>query len=218
MSSQIGPDERTELGGGRGSGSHLFSFDAMMGTVIAFFIAALYLHPAAACASYVIKLKNGKEFVTSRYWEEGKRIMFYTSGGTLGFEKDFISKIEESDRPVETEMFVPAAPETVTEGTAVPQGAEGVEKQGEGAGAEKGEENGKIDVERYREKQTRLQGKLDDAYQKYLEATRIQDPVAKEKARKEMTGYSRQLYQLADELKKKNEGVLPPDWWKKKGP
>lgn len=187
----------------------------MMRAIIAVFIVALYLHPAPAWASYLIKLKNGKEFVTSRYWEEGERIMFYTSGGTLGIEKDAISKIEESDRPVETETFIPEAPETAKKETAV-QAPEAMEKEGEGAGTEKREENGKVDVERYRKKQMRLQGKFDEAYQRYLEATRNKDPDAKEKARKEMTESSRQLYELTDELKKKNEGVLPPDWWKKK--
>ena len=57
----------------------------------------------AGNAAYIIKLKNGKEFVTSRYWQEGKQIMFDTYGGTFGIDRTSISKIEVSDKPVRIE-------------------------------------------------------------------------------------------------------------------
>jgi hypothetical protein len=68
-----------------------------------------------ASAAFVIKLRNGNEFVTDRYWHEGKQIMFDTYGGVFGIDKAFVIKIEESDKPIKliTDLVNPpeAAPE-----------------------------------------------------------------------------------------------------------
>ena len=54
----------------------------------------------AAMGAYVIRLKNGNEFVTSRYWLEGRQILFDTYGGVFGVDKAFVTKIEASDKPL----------------------------------------------------------------------------------------------------------------------
>ncbi|HZD41328.1 MAG TPA: hypothetical protein VE131_11435 [Terriglobales bacterium] len=64
-----------------------------------------------ASAAFVIKLRNGNEFVTSRYWQEGKQIMFDTYGGVFGIDKGFVLKIETSDKPVQWMADVPKTPE-----------------------------------------------------------------------------------------------------------
>lgn len=71
-----------------------------MAQTLAIFLLVLLFqsYPAASYAAYLVRLKNGKEFVASRYWEEGKRVMFDTGGGIFGLEKDSISKIEKTDR------------------------------------------------------------------------------------------------------------------------
>ncbi len=51
-------------------------------------------------ASYVIKLRNGNEITTNRYWPEGGQILFETAGGIFGIEKDSIGNIRKSTRPV----------------------------------------------------------------------------------------------------------------------
>ncbi|HET9295789.1 MAG TPA: hypothetical protein VFP18_02770 [Candidatus Binatia bacterium] len=51
-------------------------------------------------AAYVIKLKNGNEYVTARYWQEGAQVLFDTYGGTFGIEREFITKIAELDQRV----------------------------------------------------------------------------------------------------------------------
>ena len=51
-------------------------------------------------ASYVIKLKNGREIVTGRYWPEGQQVMFDTYGGVFGVDRALVSKIEHSNRPL----------------------------------------------------------------------------------------------------------------------
>ena len=54
-----------------------------------------------ADAAFVIQLKNGNEFVTGRYWTEGKQVMFDVYGGVLGLDKNLVSKIDRSDKPVQ---------------------------------------------------------------------------------------------------------------------
>jgi len=49
-------------------------------------------------AAYVIKLKNGNEYVTTRYWHAGGQVLFDTYGGVFGIEKAFIAKIEITDK------------------------------------------------------------------------------------------------------------------------
>jgi hypothetical protein len=75
------------------------------------------IFPDAGNAAYVIRLKNGNEFVTTRYWQEGKQVMFDTYGGTFGVDKAFVIKIEESNKPVKqlaapesTHVQIPTAP------------------------------------------------------------------------------------------------------------
>jgi len=62
----------------------------------------LFLVPVGetVMGAYVIRLKNGNEFVTSRYWLEGRQILFDTSGGVFGIDKAFVTKIEASDKPL----------------------------------------------------------------------------------------------------------------------
>jgi hypothetical protein len=47
--------------------------------------------------AYIIRLKNGNEYVTRRYWQEGGQVLFDTYGGVFGIEKSFIEKIEKTD-------------------------------------------------------------------------------------------------------------------------
>jgi FtsZ-interacting cell division protein YlmF len=76
-------------------------------------------HPAAsivfvfclACsgvgeAAYVIKLGNGNEFITGRYWHEGTQVMFDVYGGVFGIDRAFVTKIEESDKALKLEAAV----------------------------------------------------------------------------------------------------------------
>jgi len=54
---------------------------------------------SAADAAYVITLKNGNEYVTARYWQEGGQVLFDTYGGIFGIEKAFVARIDQSDQP-----------------------------------------------------------------------------------------------------------------------
>ena len=50
----------------------------------------------AADANYLIKLKNGKEYVTARYWQQGRQLLFDVYGGVFGVERTFVAGIEKS--------------------------------------------------------------------------------------------------------------------------
>ena len=53
-----------------------------------------------ANAAYVIKLKNGNEYVTNRYWQEGAQVLFDAEGGVFGIDKAFVNKIEKTDKVI----------------------------------------------------------------------------------------------------------------------
>ena len=55
----------------------------------------LLIIPSTCIASYIIKLKSGKEILVNRYWQEGDKIFFNAYGGTVGFPKDSIATIYE---------------------------------------------------------------------------------------------------------------------------
>lgn len=82
-------------------------------TCLVFFACAGVL--SNADAAFVIKLRNGNEFVTDRYWHEGKQIMFDAYGGVFGIDKAFVIKIEESDKPIKLITDLASPPEASPE-------------------------------------------------------------------------------------------------------
>ena len=53
------------------------------------------LSPITGFAAYVIHLKDGTQFVTDQYFEEGDQIKFKRYGGLIGIEKNRVREIEE---------------------------------------------------------------------------------------------------------------------------
>ncbi len=70
---------------------------------------------ARADAAYIIKLKNGNEYVTSRYWHEGSQVLFDAEGGVFGIEKGFVSRIEKTDRVIKLATAAPRDPSEATQ-------------------------------------------------------------------------------------------------------
>ena len=49
--------------------------------------AAIFLiYPCVVSASYIIHLKDGREFATDRYYKEGDQIKFKRYGGVIGIQ------------------------------------------------------------------------------------------------------------------------------------
>ena len=59
--------------------------------LIAIAAAGFFVYPFICFASYVIHLKDGREFVADQYWEEGDQIKFNRYGGVIGIEKELVS-------------------------------------------------------------------------------------------------------------------------------
>ncbi|MBW1868827.1 MAG: hypothetical protein JRI73_05910 [Deltaproteobacteria bacterium] len=45
------------------------------------------IYPCVCFASYIIHLKDGREFATELYYEEGEQIKFKRYGGVIGIQK-----------------------------------------------------------------------------------------------------------------------------------
>lgn len=69
--------------------------------MIALCVMAWAIEAELADAAFVIKLKNGNEFVTGRHWQEGTQVMFDVYGGVVGVDRNFVSKIAQSDKPLQ---------------------------------------------------------------------------------------------------------------------
>jgi cell fate (sporulation/competence/biofilm development) regulator YlbF (YheA/YmcA/DUF963 family) len=74
-------------------------------------------------AGYIIQLKNGNEYVTTRYWQEGTQVYFDTYGGVFGIDKMFVGKIEKTDKVIklltDVDLVAPEKPQaTVKESKA----------------------------------------------------------------------------------------------------
>jgi hypothetical protein len=72
----------------------------MRSSVVAVCVMAWAIEAELVDAAFVIRLKNGNEFVTGRQWQEGTQVMFDVYGGVLGVDKNLVSKIDRSDKPV----------------------------------------------------------------------------------------------------------------------
>jgi len=154
-------------------------------------------------AAYVIHLKNGGQFWTTHHWEEKQEVRFYVAGGVMGIEKDRVRKIEKSivDGDDVADVRVPekrpAEAQTKPEKTLIPQ------SPGE-----------KIDLKAYQAKMAGLKTALSKTLTRIRKATAEKDLDAKREATEENRRISASIYQLTDELKERNNGLLPADWWK----
>lgn len=78
----------------------------MKKTISAIIVLLLFLIPALGNASYLIRLKNGRQLATPAYWFEGGLIFFSVVGGTAGMERNQIARVveHETGNDVKTEQ------------------------------------------------------------------------------------------------------------------
>jgi hypothetical protein len=88
----------------------------------------LFLVPIGdtAMGAYVIRLKNGNEFVTGHYWEEGRQVLFDTYGGIFGIDRSLVAKILQSDKPI---LLPPVRGHNLEEKTKLDAATEKTEKK-----------------------------------------------------------------------------------------
>lgn len=58
-------------------------------------MAGFFVWPCVVSATYIIHLKDGRDFVTEQYLEEGDLIKFERYGGLIGIREDLVKEIEE---------------------------------------------------------------------------------------------------------------------------
>ena len=177
-----------------------------MKKLFGFVIAIVFLLglSTAALAGFLIQLKNGRILPTSEFWEEKEMIKFYWESGVASIPKEVIRSIGVIEEvPV---MTPPNPKEPVPE----PKAVVGKEEKT----AEPNVETEKIDPGYYKKQRAFFTEKFEQAHERYLEASSQRDREAKKKAWEEFTQYAGKVSALEEELKKKNNGVLP-EWWNK---
>jgi len=182
--------------------------------------------PAIGNAAYLIRLKNGGEFKTFRYWSEGDQIKFYVPGGIVGISKDSVRKIEKIEllyeertaSPEKKPAPVPVKTESETDvNVKDAPDADAKEKEAPAAGAAKKIEtkSKEIDVEYYQRINEELWDKYRKAKERYDQSKLDRDELIGNEAKKEISEALDKLTELSGELKKKNKDILP-DWWQDK--
>jgi len=168
---------------------------------------AFFRCPSICFSSYLIELKNDSTFIINHYWKEGGQIKFYYYGGIVGIEKKFVKAIRESDIAYKEEI------------DSKQNGVGPKSKINEKSGIipiEKKEKHETVDLEYYKEKKSLLEAELNRTFDKLREATKNKDQKARKKAKDEVKKISAKMYDLTDELIKKNNGKMPEGWWEKK--
>jgi hypothetical protein len=169
-------------------------------------------------ASYLLQLKNGNEVRTPHYWEEGDEIKFYIYGGVAGIQKGFvtrvtISNLDYKEDPIPKGNIEKSSVSVKIDGQKARESDKGRSSETERTSSGSSKKGEVIDFDYYRERKATLKGKFEDALQRNREATAKKDQESKELTRKEYLEFSKKIIDLGDELKRKNNGVLP-DWWK----
>jgi hypothetical protein len=177
-----------------------------MKKIFGFVIAMVFLLglSSVAMAGFAIQLKNGRILPTPAFWEEKGFIKFYWENGVATIPKEVIRSIGFiKDVPV---VKAPGPKESITKPAAI------LPKEKETAKPEA--EKDKIDDGYYKKQKAQITEKFEQAHERYLEASSRRDREAKKKAWEEFNQYASQVSALEEELKKKNNGVLP-EWWNK---
>ncbi len=173
-----------------------------------------------AFADYVIKLKNGGSVGTANYWEEKGEIKFQYQGGIVSIPKrNIVSvlKVEEkfSERVYRQEEQSPApreAPEKMRKAPAPEVAKLNPVEPSEGIGIQQKDKK-EIEIESYKKQKAYYTEQLEQAYQRYLDATSRKDEEAKKQAWEEFNKLGGKVVSMEDELKEKNKGIVP-QWWK----
>ena len=172
--------------------------------------------PAKGLASYLIKLKNGSQYVTYDYWEEGNQIKFKISGGEIGFSKDSVLRITETDLPVETEIVTPETPSTeadLTPEAATPSDlSDSTETKPLPQADTKPEGPSAQEKEALLAEKNALLEKLQTAKQDFNKAKAQGSQEDIERKRKNLLDLHRQRDQLRQKAADSSSGAIPA-WW-----
>jgi tetratricopeptide (TPR) repeat protein len=78
--------------------------------------------PVTASAAEILHLKNGTRVVVDRYWEEGDQVFYERFGGTFGFPRRLLDRVErETGSSLSQEAASPPSPTPIQPGPLPPQ-------------------------------------------------------------------------------------------------
>lgn len=161
------------------------------------------MHPAIGDSAYRIHLRSGGRISTSQYWEEKQELKFYAGGGVVGIEKGMVKRIEKCTIDG-TKVYASQIPPEKTRAEAEPK----VEKD-----LSPPKLPAQFDLKAYRDKMAKLKADLNKTLSRIRKATANNDAAAKDEAMADNRRISAEMWELTDELKEKNNGKLPADWW-----
>lgn len=176
--------------------------------------------PRLSAASYLLQLRNGRQVATSQYWKEGHSIMFAIAGGVGGVPESAVLRIQTVEDPPESALAGAAPPTGAphAEQKGVPQAQPHAPLPAEPTASppadvpRQGEKLSTLELEAYWHKKEALKAQLDMAVERYREASSAHSPAEKATIQREITAWSKQLFDLRDEVKQKNHGRLPEGW------
>ncbi len=171
--------------------------ETSMKKILTLIVAAAFLiYPCVCFSSYIIHLKDGREFATENYSEEGDQIKFKRYGGVIGIQKGLVREIEVVEEveelPAEKEGAKLGAPAEKTE-AGKKEASESPEKAVE---VEKPKEQGEPEDASEKEKKN-----LIDKYTKEFN-------LINEKFKDVQMMTKEDLYKFADKLIAFKKGVL----------
>jgi len=179
----------------------------MKNTFIPFSLIILSLTcPPLSEADYMIHLTNGGRLRAYLYRDNGNELQVYVNEGIVGISKNNIRKIEESNG---TSNATDEGAKRETTRRSVPEVKPTPEKE---ITAVEGKEE-TLDLKAYKNQKDQMTVELDNLLEKQRQATAAGDNKAKEKIKEEIRKISGKIYQLTDEVTKKNKGKLPEGWW-----
>ena len=180
-------------------------------TIITLMLISFCAYPTLSHADYIIHLKHGGQFMTPKYWTDDGQIQFFVRGGTMGIERDTVKAIEKSiiddDQTRQPEQSMPRNSRTRQDATNTAPDAEG--KSGPNINLK--EE--KVDLKTYQDKMAVLNKELYKTLISIKKAKSRKDQYEIDRAKEENRKVSDEMWKLTNELKAKNKGKLPDDWW-----
>ena len=161
------------------------------------FFVASYVAVASADAAYIIKLKNGNEYVTTRYWNEGGQICFDTYDGIFGVEKSFVIKIAKTEKVVRLARALEQEPVVNSETPPSKKERDGSQEKGEDTIKKDRDPNDPIvgEFNRLKEKAAEVDGMLTSEIRELLnQITAFKNKLAKDS--KAFVQYGREFNDL----------------------
>ena len=167
-------------------------------------ILSTFFLSSTAFADYVIKLKNGRSFQTSTYWEEGGFIKFHWLGGMAGIAREEILSVEEKEKSIAEEVVYVSKPSAESSGAS---------SESKGAPVKEGEKS-KREVETPRV-DSGPSSQMEDASLGVKESPKESDGAfsakKEESAKKGPAGASRlgdQIFTIEEKVKNKPKGIV----------